>query len=117
MKVESTAAHVFQMIIPKVTIMPGINFVENAIAKDFLAHPHVQARIKSGFLKVLDDKVDNIEGAMGNYKSLIKDIPSILDIKLLEKIKAEDKRPSIIKAVETQLAKLREDRKEEDFNK
>ena len=113
MKVESTATHVFQMIVPKLRLIPGINFIGNADAEAFLAHPHVKARIEKGLIKILDRELDP-EDAVRDYKALMKDIPGIYDIKMLEKIKAEDKRPSVIKAVDIQLAKLREDRKDDE---
>lgn len=114
MKVESTATHVFRMIVPELTLIPGINIIQNADAEAFLAHPHIKERIENGLIKILDEVV---EDASKDYKSLMKDIPGIYDLKLLEKIKAEDKRPSVIKAVDAQLAKLREGRTEADMEK
>ena len=111
MKVESTAPHVFRMIVPEVKLIPGINIIDNADAEAFLAHPHVKERIAKGLIKVLDYVADE---SVKDYKALMKDIPGIYDLKLLEKIKAEDKRPSIIKAVDAQLAKLREGRTKDD---
>lgn len=113
MKVKSNVAHVFQMIVPQATIVPGINYITDDPA--FLKHPHVQARIKAGLLEVLDEDVKDVGDAQKDYKSLLKDIPNILDIRVLEKIKETDKRASVLKAVEAQMEKLREGRpKDED---
>lgn len=112
MKVKSNAPHVFQMIVPELRILPGINYLPDdpAILNDI----HVKARIASGLLEILDQDVSGVKDAKKDYKSLMKDIPQILDIKLLQQMLVDESRSSVVKAIEDQMAKLREGRNESD---
>ena len=112
MKVKSNAPHVFQLIVPPLRILPGVQYIPDdpAILNDI----HVKARIASGLLEILDEGVKDSKDAKKDYKTLMKDIPQILDIKLLQEMKADEARPTVLKAIDDQIAKMREGRSEKD---
>jgi hypothetical protein len=114
MKVKSNAPHVFQMIVPELRLMPGVQYVPDNVKEAFLNDIHVKARIASGLLEILDEDVKDVKDAKKDYKTLMKDIPQILDIKLLQQMKVDEARPSVLKAIDDQIAKMREGRVETD---
>lgn len=111
MKVKSNLSYVYRTIVPDITLMPGLNFIDDEFKESFLKTPGVKNRIDNKLIEVVHEtgSLDDLVGS----KNLLKDIPLILDIALLNKIKEQDKRPSIGKAIDAQLEKLREGRKED----
>ena len=107
MKVKSNAECVIRCIVPSITLIPGLNFVKDADAAAFLSQPSIAARVDAGILEIVEEK-----GELVISKLLAKDVAAIMDVKLLEKIKAESTKPPIVKAAEAQLAMLREGRTE-----
>jgi hypothetical protein len=107
MKIKSNATCVIRCIVPSITLLPGLNFVKDCDAASFLSQPSIAARIESGILEILEEK-----GEFVISKLVAKDVAGIMDVKLLEKIKAQSTKPPIVKAAEAQLAMLREGRTE-----
>jgi hypothetical protein len=101
MKITSNLSHI--LIIRGNYILPGVNVVKD---KTILEHPSIIARIKNGQLIAEDSDFDFKSMHVSTLKKEIKDIYSI---ELLEKIMHEETRPSIVKAAEEQLEKLREE--------
>jgi hypothetical protein len=109
MRVESHLTHVF--ILENIFIKPGINFFTPEEVERLQSNPISRMRFDSGQIVVHKDPKNLRESNDAlDYpeKVLLKDIPKILDVKVLDKIKAMDNRPAILKAVDKQIAILRE---------
>jgi len=104
MKVVSTAKHVWMIYRPDsshVAINPGVNLNVDESIKD---HPDFKKRVELGLISV--------SGAVSDFKEmdtkeLMSDIKRIYDVKVLEKILAEDERVAIQKAAKDQLDNIR----------
>lgn len=88
---------------------PGINFIPEI--KNIMDNPLVKAQFDSGKMVLLDDE-QGIEPQADytkySQKVLLKDIPKIYDVKILDHIKATDYRGAIQSAVDKQIAIVRE---------
>lgn len=108
MRVKSILTHVF--IVEEFFIMPGLNILPGF--ERVITNSIVKARIDNGSLELLDKPKANSEaGDMADYQSKMsaKDIPAILDLKLLEKMRDEESRPAVLKAINKQIEKLLKD--------
>jgi hypothetical protein len=102
MKLKSNLQHVFRCC--GINILPGVNVVK---LDRFFKHPAVQNLIEQGSFEV-DNKQLDTELAK-SAKQLSSDVKNIFDIKLLEAIKKHDTRASVIKAVDSQINKIKSD--------
>lgn len=104
LKVKSNATHVFRC--SGINILPGVNYIES---DKFATHPSVIARVKAGLLVVEECLPEQQKDfASITAKDLIKDIKDILDVKVLENIKQNEKRVSVIQAVDAQIALIKQ---------
>ena len=102
MRLKSNVEHVFRCM--GINILPGINYVSN---NKFFKHPAVKARIEEGMFEVEDKEIDLKEHSSKTAKQLIKDIPEMFDLKLLERIKAKESRATVIEAIDKQIKRIK----------
>ena len=88
----------------KVTLMPGINEVDNAEFEKMLQNPSFNERIKNGKIIVLDDGKSQVNRTAADMINLI---PKIYDVKLLQKIIKTDGRDDVVKAAKQQMDLLK----------
>lgn len=100
----------------KVTLMPGINEVDNAEFEKMVQNPSFNERIKNGKIIVLDDGKSQVNRTAADMINLI---PKIYDVKLLQKIIKTDGRDDVVKAAKQQMDLLKvkpDDKKVEKFD-
>jgi hypothetical protein len=88
----------------KVTLMPGINEVDNAEFEKMVQNPSFNERIKNGKIIVLDDGKSQVNRTAADMINLI---PKIYDVKLLQKIIKTDGRDDVVKAAKQQMDLLK----------
>ena len=88
----------------KVTIMPGINEIENSEYEQMIKNPSFKERISNGKIIVLDDGKTQVNRSIADMLNLI---PKIYDVKLLQKIIKTDGRDEVIKSAKQQMDLLK----------
>lgn len=110
MKVKRTAP--FCMGFNGIMVKPGLNTFNDVESKVLSVHPIFKEQCDLGNQKVLDDQVKDssmAEVILGlSANKAIKEIGDVLDIDVLKTLAERETRASVLKAVEKQIAMLKD---------
>lgn len=94
----------------QIKLIPGVNTVEYEKWLEIATHPQILAKIEEGVISVLTDgAVDNDQSSsIAKFKSkdALKLVRETVDVSLLKKWQAEDKRGDVLAVVQGQIDKI-----------
>lgn len=102
-----------------IRLLPGVNEVEDTRLQSIKNHPLFKERIDRGQVQIMAENLG--KDGKRPVEDMLKNIPQILDTKLLKKIIESDGRDKVIRAAEQQLeniknpAKAKEEKSDEHF--